>query len=130
MPARDSPGRETLAHRQEVTSMSTPESAVAILERAQEILDEGGPRAEARFFELVSKAADLGSAEAMMELACCYRDGTGVKRDAKLAFTWMERAAEAGSEGARLNMVHFHEMGIGTKKDLAKATEWQARLKR
>lgn len=101
--------------------MSLPESAEAILARAQEILDEDGPKAKARFFELACKAAELGSAEAMMELAVCYRDGAGVKRDAKLAFTWMERAAEAGSEGARLNMVHFHEMGIGTKKDLAKA---------
>lgn len=110
--------------------MSMSESAEAILARAQEILDEDRPKAKARFFELVCKAAVLGSAEAMMEVAGCYRDGVGVKRDAKLAFTWMERAAEAGSEGAKLNMIHFHEMGIGTKKDLARATEWQARLKK
>jgi TPR repeat protein len=110
--------------------MSTSETAEAILERAQEVLDEDGPKAKARFFALVCEAADLGSAEAMMEVAVCYQEGTGVKRDPKLAFTWMERAAEAGSEGARLNMVYFHEMGIGTKKDLAKAREWQARSKK
>ncbi len=71
----------------------------------------------------MSKAAELGLADAMMELGGCYQEGTGVKRDPKLAFTWMERAAEAGSEGARLELGYFYEMGIGTKKDLAKADE-------
>lgn len=95
-----------------------------MLRRAQDLLtDDDGPKSQKRFFELVSKAAELGLPEAMMELGTCYQEGRGVKRDSKLAFRWMERAAEAGSEGARLNLGSFYEMGIGTKKDLAKAAE-------
>ena len=90
----------------------------------------GGDQEKTQFFELATRAAEMGWADAMLEVAVCYRDGTGVKRDRKLAFTWMEQAAEAGSEGAKLHMIAFHERGIGTRRDLAKATEWQARLKR
>jgi len=110
---------------------TTGESAEAMLQRAQDLLaDDDGPKGQKRFFELVSKAAELGLAEAMMELGGCYQEGTGVKRDPKLAFTWMERAAEAGSEGARLHLGHFHELGIGTKQDLAKAEEVMRRGKK
>lgn len=110
---------------------TTGESAEAMLQRAQDLLaDDDGPKGQKRFFELVSKAAELGLAEAMMELGGCYQEGTGVKRDPKLAFTCMERAAEAGSEGARLHLGHFHELGIGTKQDLAKAEEVMRRGKK
>lgn len=104
--------------------MSSNESAEALLRRARDLLTEDdGPKGQKRFFEVVSRAAGLGLAEAMMELGVCYQEGTGVKRDPKLAFVWMARAVSAGSEGARLNLAHFYELGVGTKKDLAKAAE-------
>lgn len=113
-----------------LAAMTAPESPEAMLHRAQELLTEDdGPKGQKRFFELVNTAAELGLPDAMLEVAVCYQEGTGVKRDPRLAFTWMERAAEAGLEGARLNLAHFYELGIGTKKDLARAAEVLRRKK-
>jgi TPR repeat protein len=88
-------------------------SAKELLERAHKVLadDDFGRKGEPAFFDLVEQAAKLGDGEAMMELAVCYQEGTGVKRQPKLAFHWMEKAALAGSEGARLVRVHGVESG-------------------
>lgn len=50
------------------------------------------------------KAADLGNAQALYNIAWFYDRGRGVKKDAQEAARWMESALRAGSEFARKQM--------------------------
>ena len=45
---------------------------------------------------LLQKAADVGSLEAMYDLADCYFDGDGVDQNHSLAKKWMTKAADGG----------------------------------
>ena len=51
--------------------------------------------------ECYKKAAEMGLAEAQMQLGGCYRRGFGVKRDIDLAFGWYHKAAEQGNGWAQ-----------------------------
>lgn len=54
-------------------------------------------------FRCYTRAAEAGHAEAMLNLAMCYRHGSGVAQSVRLAFEWLERAAQAGSARAMFN---------------------------
>jgi hypothetical protein len=51
--------------------------------------------------EYLTKAAELGNAEAHHNLSCLYHDGEGVKKDMKRAFYHSEKAAIGGHPYAR-----------------------------
>jgi len=55
--------------------------------------DEGDSKTA---FSLYQKAAEQGSPDALFALYLCYRNGTGVGKDRKVARQWLEKAAEAG----------------------------------
>jgi hypothetical protein len=54
-------------------------------------------------FRCYKRAAEGGHAEAMLNLALCYRNGEGVARSARAAFEWTERSADVGSDRAMFN---------------------------
>lgn len=54
--------------------------------------------------ELWTRAAELGSADAMYYLGVCRYYGDGAPRDADAAFALWERAAALGHDGARASM--------------------------
>jgi len=54
-------------------------------------------------FRCYTRASEAGHAEAMLNLALCYRHGEGVARSVRAALEWTERAAAAGSDRAMFN---------------------------
>lgn len=58
------------------------------------------------FFRLYSKAAELGSAEAMVELAHLYETGSGVAQDMEKAKEYYRQAAAQGNDEALNKMLH------------------------
>ena len=69
-------------------------------------------------FELISKAAKLGCADAHFNLYMMYRDGQGVEKDEKKMVRSLEEAAIAGHARARFDLAVFegregrHERGV------------------
>ena len=67
------------------------------------------------------KAAEMGSARAMKELAQFYTYGLGVTQDYETALHWNQRAASAGYAGALTNLGLTYELGRGVAIDGEKA---------
>ena len=78
-------------------------------------------------FELQRRAAALGSADAVFELAIHYSSGLGVDQDDQAAFDAMKDAANAGNLRALYNMGSFHATGRYVAKNLPLAVEWYTR---
>ena len=57
-------------------------------------------------------------------VASCYRHGSGVAKDAKLASSWFLKAAELGYAAAQFNLGLCYCDGDGVDKDDLQATEW------
>ncbi len=57
-------------------------------------------------------------------LAMMYLEGTGVKKDEKTAFAWMQRAAAGGSPAGMNHLAIFYDRGIGTGKNRDLAEKW------
>ena len=72
-------------------------------------------------FELLKKAAEGGHVKAMLNLAVCYRKGTGTAKNEKECFAWAKKAAESGDTEAMYICALCLEEGVGTAKDLAAA---------
>ena len=75
-------------------------------------------------YEFFMKAAELGSAEAMLGLGYMYQDGEGVEQDSKKALEWYEKAAEQGNASAMSNLGCMYQDGEGVEQDYKKALEW------
>ena len=63
--------------------------------------------------ELFTKAANMGYAKSEYNLACCYLNGHGVKKDKTLAFYWYTKAAGHGDVNAQYSLGYCYENGIG-----------------
>ncbi|MGN0883759.1 MAG: tetratricopeptide repeat protein [Candidatus Spyradosoma sp.] len=57
--------------------------------------------ADRRAFKWAKKGAEQGDADAMVELARCFRVGLGTKRDEDAELEWLLKAAELGEPTAR-----------------------------
>lgn len=68
--------------------------------------------------------AEQGDADAQNNLAYCYYEGEGVKKDVKEAFKWYSKAAEQGLAKAQNNLGEMYLYGEGTEKDLDQARKW------
>src|SRR3989442_845365 len=53
-------------------------------------------------FWIKKAAAENGSADAMNDLAICYENGDGVKKNLGKAFYWFQKAAENGNTDAMI----------------------------
>ena len=77
--------------------------------------------------QLFRRAADLGSAEAMNNLACLYEIGKGVKFDPKTALEYWRMAADRGCMLAQCTLGKCNEYGFyGLSKDYAAAARFYA----
>lgn len=73
------------------------------------VYDEGLNKAK-EAFAWFKKAAELGNAQAQVELAELYDAGEGVTQDTEQAVKWYEKAAEQGHEEAQLALaLHYLE---------------------
>lgn len=70
---------------------------------------------------LLTEAANLGNAGAMMWLAICFQNGYGVEKDVKKAFVLTSSAANEGSQDAYTYLASYYMFGIGTEKNESKA---------
>ena len=71
--------------------------------------------------QLMTKAADLGSAEAQFELGRLYEVGIGVKADPAKAVALYQQSAAAGFDKAINNMGFlYYQGGLGVQRDQAR----------
>lgn len=75
-------------------------------------------------FDCFRKAADKGSAKGYYQLSLAYQDGSGVKRDKKLAVEMTMKAAECGHSPAQRRLGNFYSKGEGVAKDTVLADAW------
>ncbi len=60
----------------------------------------------------------------MINLGCCYRDGTGVEQDYNEAFRLFRLSADQGFPVALFAVGDCYYLGTGVEKDLQAAGEW------
>ena len=80
-----------------------------------------------RALEYYRRAAQLGNAEAMVNLAYIYFKGDGARKNYSAAFQWYERAAELHHPEALRNLGIMCYAGQGTTQDIKKAYWWMTR---
>jgi TPR repeat protein len=73
---------------------------------------------------LYEKAANMGNAASMNNLATLYAGGLGVPKDPAEARKWYEKAAAAGVPFALANLGNLYRDGNGVPKDPAKARKF------
>lgn len=76
------------------------------------------------YLQALRDLAERGSTPSMMFLARLYTNGTGVRRDAEEAVSWLKKAALAGSTNGMLLYGDALASGQGTAKDLTEAHRW------
>ncbi|GES72768.1 kinase-like domain-containing protein [Rhizophagus clarus] len=64
----------------------------------------------------------------MFNLAICYKNGNGTKKNLEKAFYWYQKAAENSNEEAILDLVDCYENGEGTEKNLKKTFYWHQKV--
>ncbi len=83
-------------------------------------LQEGRSR---QGFELLSKAALQGNAEACRQLARCYEQGLGCEQSDTLAASFLRRASALGHARASAALADRHLSGKGVPRDLDQAEQ-------
>lgn len=76
---------------------------------------------------LFERAAWLGNADAMAELAWLYHAGNGADTNLQEAFKWLQKAANAGNANAMHGLAYAFLAGRGVPSDEAKGLEWEKR---
>ena len=71
--------------------------------------------------------SDAGNADCMLEYAVLLRDGKGVKKDTKAAFSYFLKAAELGKPQAMKFVAAGYWLGEGVKKDKEESLKWHRR---
>ena len=74
--------------------------------------------------ELHREAAKQGWAPGQYNLACCYNNGKGVKKDPKKAVKWLRKAANQGNLDAQYNFGRCYKNGDGVNQDMLRAAKW------
>lgn len=72
----------------------------------------------------ISAATDAQLNGAFWPVALCYLGGTGVEKDAEMAFDWMNKSANAGDQNGMVSLAVLYATGQGTQKDLNMAATW------
>ena len=90
--------------------------------------DHTGPPVEEAGWQLLHKAAELGSAEAQYDLGAMYATGdSGLPLDAEQSRMWYTRAAEQGNIEAQYNLGLMWLDGEGGPVDTQLGLEWLIR---
>lgn len=120
---RDSPSRDAGAHPKQEPVLATRDrdgelaEALAAFERED----------YAAAFEVFSRLAKEGHAEAQNKLAVMYDDGLGVDSDDRTAVAWYLRAAEQDHPKAQANLGVMYRLGTGVEKSFREAFRWTER---
>ncbi|CAB4474467.1 unnamed protein product [Rhizophagus irregularis] len=72
----------------------------------------------------LEQLVENGDKEAMYNLAKCYENGEGTKKNLEKAFHWYQKAAEKDHVAAIFNLSGCYRYGVGTEKNLEKAFHW------
>lgn len=78
----------------------------------------------AKAFEVFSRLAKQGNAEAQHNLAMLYRAGKGVKKDLGASFKWFQQAAEQGIPDAQYYLAYMYDNGEAVEKNPREAFAW------
>lgn len=73
-----------------------------------------------------SELAEVGVAEAQLQLAMMYDNGLGVDADQATAIKWYHRAADQNESRAQYNLAVTHALGNGVPVDFVSAYLWFA----
>ena len=104
---------ETLESRSSRLLSTDSQSEIDEIENAlvaADMLFESGDESGA--LEYYQKAADLGSPEAMFNIAMMYHQGIAVRSDDNMAMRLLARAANAGSADAQFYLATAYESGL------------------
>ncbi|WJG10191.1 tetratricopeptide repeat protein [Aliiglaciecola sp. LCG003] len=71
--------------------------------------------------ELMTKAGDLGEAEAWFELGLIHNEGDGIDKNIPAAIDYYQRAIELGNARAAANLGYLYEIGNGVTKSNKRA---------
>ena len=85
---------------------------------------KGAPRNIDKAVAHLSRAVELGDAEAAIRLGKMYEYGIGVKADETEAALWYTRGAELGSGPAQFEASIFYYRGRGVARDPVEAVKW------
>lgn len=103
-------------------------------ERAVLALKSGKKREALQFqkamFEAYHKAAEAGYSQGMYQLAFCYQQGRGVRKDLDQAFIWYKEAALKRDPYAQYQLACCYENGEGTEQNLIAAVKWYQEVAR
>ncbi len=81
-------------------------------------------------FRCFAISSNMGYVPAYKEMARCFLDGIGIKKDRSQAFLWYEKAVKAKDEDAMYEYGLCYSRGIGTAFDFNRAREILARAAR
>ncbi|KAI9338226.1 kinase-like domain-containing protein [Obelidium mucronatum] len=82
------------------------------------------PQDYSKTIELLSNAANQGSAEAQANLGLMYANGRGVVQDSSKAVELYTLAADQGDVVGQFNLGLMYDEGKGVAQDYSKAVEW------
>jgi TPR repeat protein len=113
-------------HLWDLEGLDGPPAAVQNLAKGYDLLQAEPPgyQGAAACFK---KAAKLGSAAALRNLAWLAAGGFGEKADKIKAYQLMAKSAKAGSAEAARDLAMFLARGLGVPQDLFKAAVWMAK---
>src|SRR5438445_9767441 len=72
-------------------------------------------------FEMWTKAAGQGNADAQFGLGAMYDNGQGVAQDYQQALSWYRKAADQGNAEAQVNLGLMYGKGRGAPRDYAQS---------
>ncbi|GHC97815.1 hypothetical protein GCM10007320_53000 [Pseudorhodoferax aquiterrae] len=88
----------------------------------------GGARKDAaeavRWYRRSAAASDPCASRAQYALYRAHAEGTGVRRDMRVAIDWLQQAAEAGNPRAQRALGRAYDRGEGVARDPALARVW------
>nr|WP_304259827.1 HD domain-containing protein [Phascolarctobacterium succinatutens] len=94
-----------------------------------DIYDEGNEEMDIepdlkKSFYWYNEAAKNGHAEAQFNVAKCYENGKGTRKNRPKAFEWYQRAAEQGHSGAMNDIGIYYAQGVVVEQDYDEAFKW------
>lgn len=75
-------------------------------------------------FEMWTKAAGQGNADAEFALGAMYDNGQGVAQDYQQALSWYRKAADQGNTEAQFNLGSMYAKGRGVPRDYTQSLFW------
>ena len=74
-------------------------------------------------FAKLQKEAEIGDADAQVQVGVMYVEGNGISKDATKAAEWFQKSADQGYARGQYDLGLAYSMGEGIPKDAAKAAE-------